>query len=272
MLTRSSVPFATKPSQFEGKGSRPGVCDPAGAAGAAGTPRVDSGELAGFPLDRRPGGFHRLPEGMPTLRLLVVDDDAGLREACCESAARMGFVPLGVGTVSEALERMRQQPAEMLLLDLKLPGDGGLKLLGEIRALYPKTAVVVMTAFATVSSAVQAMRVGAGDYLTKPFTQEELTAVLEQSAQRLRLDLESRELRERLRTSRGMGSLIGTSPGMEKVYRILSKVAFSTHPVLILGESGTGKELVARSIHDEWAEPVAAVRSGGLRRAGADLD
>jgi two-component system response regulator HydG len=155
----------------------------------------------------------------------------------------------------------------MLLLDLKLPGGGGLSLLSQVKTLYPKTGVVVMTAFATVSSAVEAMRIGAGDYLTKPFALEELTAVLSQSSRRLHFDLESRRLRERLRTERGMGDLIGTSPAMEKVYRILSKVAFSTHPVLILGESGTGKELVARSIHANGpnsAKPFIPVDCGSL--------
>jgi len=156
---------------------------------------------------------------------------------------------------------------EMLLLDLKLPGGGGLKLLGEVKALDPKIGVVVMTAFATVPSAVEAMRIGACDYLTKPFALEQLTTVLDQSSHKLYFDLESRRLRERLRTQRGMGSLIGTSPAMEKVYRILSKVAFSTHPVLILGESGTGKELVARAIHmngPHAAKPFIPVDCGSL--------
>ena len=213
------------------------------------------------------GGFHHLPEGMPPLRLLVVDDDAPLRKACCEIALGMGFVPLSAGSVQEALAVLQQQPVEMLLLDLKLPGGGGLKLLGEVKALDPKIGVVVMTAFATVPSAVEAMRIGACDYLTKPFALEQLTAVLDQSSHKLYFDLESRLLRERLRTQRGMGSLIGTSPAMEKVYRILSKVAFSTHPVLILGESGTGKELVARAIHmngPHAAKPFIPVDCGSL--------
>jgi two-component system response regulator HydG len=213
------------------------------------------------------GGFHRLPEGMPALRILVVDDDAPLRKACCEIAEGMGFVPLSAGSVQEALEVLQRQPVEMLLLDLKLPGGGGLKLLGEVKVQYPNTGVVVMTAFATVPSAVEAMRIGACDYLTKPFALEELTTVLDQSSRKLYLDLEGRKLRERLRTQRGMGNLIGTSAAMEKVYRILSKVAFSTRPVLILGESGTGKELVARAIHmngPNAAKPFIPVDCGSL--------
>ena len=208
-----------------------------------------------------------LPNGMPSLRLLVVDDDEPLRKACCEIAGSMGFIPLSAGSVQEALEVMQQQQVDMLLLDLKLPGGGGLKLLGEVKSRYPKIAVVVMTAFATVSSAVEAMRIGAGDYLTKPFALEQLTAVLDQSSHRLHFDQESRKLRERLRTERGMGTMIGTSPAMEKVYHILSKVAFSSHPVLILGESGTGKELVARLIHTSGphsSKPFVPVDCGAL--------
>jgi len=235
---------------------------------AAATPMAPFGVLGNVTvLDSRNIGYHRLPEGMPPLRLLVVDDDAPLRKACCEIAAGMGFVPLAAGSVPEALEVLKQQPVDMLLLDLRLPGGGGLKLLSEVKALYPKIGVVVMTAFATVSSAVEAMRIGAGDYVTKPFALEELTAVLEQSSRRLLFDVESRKLRERLRTQQGAGNLIGTSPAMDKVYRILSKVAFSTHPVLILGESGTGKELVARSIHNNGpnaAKPFIPVDCGSL--------
>jgi DNA-binding NtrC family response regulator len=114
---------------------------------------------------------------------------------------------------------------------------------------------------------VEAMRLGAGDYLTKPFSLEELTAVLERSAQRRAFDLESRALRDRLRTGTGMGNLIGRAPSMEKLYRILSKVASSSHPVLILGESGTGKELVARSIHANGPnadQPFIPVDCGSL--------
>jgi DNA-binding NtrC family response regulator len=204
----------------------------------------------------------------PTLRLLVVDDDDSLRKACCEIASGMGFVPLSASSVPEALAVLKQQqPIDLLLLDLKLPGGGGLSLLGQVKTLYPKTGVVVMTAFATVSSAVEAMRIGAGDYLTKPFALDELANVLTRSSRRLHYDLQSRMLRERLRTKRGMGNLIGTSPGMEKVYRILSKVAFSNHPVLILGESGTGKELVARAIHHDGpnaAKPFVPVDCSSL--------
>jgi DNA-binding NtrC family response regulator len=155
----------------------------------------------------------------------------------------------------------------VLLLDIKSPGGAGLELLEEVKMLRPETAVIVMTAFATVTSAVEAMRTGADDYLTKPFALEELAAVLERAGESRTVDVASRQLREKLRTEQGLGNIIGRSGEMEKLYRILSKVAQTRHPVLILGESGTGKELVARSIHANGpnaAKPFLPVDCGSL--------
>jgi DNA-binding NtrC family response regulator len=245
----------------------PGPREATNQPAAPAAPGIPSGLLVGVSQVSGLRRLEHLGEEMPPLRVLVVDDDVPVRKACCEIVAGLGFLTLAAGSATEAREVLKEQRVDMLLLDLKLPGGGGLKLLEEVKTLYPETGVVVMTAFATVSSAVEAMRVGAGDYLTKPFALEELTTVLERSSQRLHFDLESRKLRERLRTQRGMGNLIGSSPEMEKVYRILSKVAFSTHPVLILGESGTGKELVARSIHSNgpnMAKPFIPVDCGSL--------
>jgi len=214
-----------------------------------------------------PSGADRELDRRSPLHLLVVDEDATIRKACAEIAASMGFVTLVAESLPAARSIMARQSIDLLLLDLKLPGGSGLVLLEEIRARYPKTVVVVMSAFATVTSAVDAMRIGAGDYLTKPFSLEELTTVLERSAQRRAFDLETRALRDRLRTGTGMGNLIGRAPAMEKLYRILSKVASSSHPVLILGESGTGKELVARSIHANGpnaGKPFIPVDCGSL--------
>ena len=201
------------------------------------------------------------------LHVLVVDDDESVRKACCQIAAGMGFPVVGAESATTARAILKHQRIDLLLLDLKLPGGGGLPLLEQVKTLHPDTAVIVMTAFATVSSAVEAMRIGAGDYLTKPFALEELTTVLERAGSGCTIDVQSRQLRERLRTQQGMGGLVGHSPEMEKLYRILSKVAYSTHPVLILGESGTGKELVARSIHfngPNAAKPFVPVDCGSL--------
>jgi DNA-binding NtrC family response regulator len=210
------------------------------------------------------------PDQIPPLRVLVVDDDPPVRNACSEIARSLGFSTQSADSVSTARLVLAHTSIDILLLDLKLPGGGGLSLLEDIRAQHPQTIVVIMTAFATVDSAVESMRTGAGDYLTKPFTLEELSATLDRAAQRRSFDVESRLLRDRLRTGAAMGNLVGTSPAMEKLYRILSKVAGTTHPVLIVGESGTGKELVARTIHANGAnaqKPFVPVDCGSLAPA-----
>ncbi|HVJ06897.1 MAG TPA: sigma-54 dependent transcriptional regulator [Acidisarcina sp.] len=201
------------------------------------------------------------------MHLLVVDEDAAVRSACCEIATRLGYAATGAAGVAAARELLRGNAIDILLLDLKAPVAAGLELLEEVKTLHPQTSVVVMTAFATVNSAVEAMRTGASDYLTKPFALDEISGVLERASERKKVDVSSRRLRERLRNQQGLGNIIGRSPEMDKLYRILSKVAQSSHPVLILGESGTGKELVARAIHANGAnasKPFIPVDCGSL--------
>jgi two-component system response regulator HydG len=207
------------------------------------------------------------PANTPVLHLLVVDDDSPVRSACCEIATKMGFAVVGAESLPAARAILKHQKVDLMLLDLKSPGGDALALLEEVKALNPETGLVVMTAYATVANAVEAMRIGAGDYLTKPFAIEELAVVLARAGDRREFHMESRRLRERLRNQTGVGPLIGRSPQMEKLYRILSKVAHSTHPVMILGESGTGKELVARSIHfngPNASKPFVPVDCGSL--------
>ncbi|HTY82761.1 MAG TPA: sigma-54 dependent transcriptional regulator [Silvibacterium sp.] len=201
------------------------------------------------------------------LHVLIVDEDPAMRSACLEIAASRGFTPHAIDSLPAARSLLRGNSVDILLLDLKSPGGAGLELLEEVRMLHPEISVIVMTAFATVGSAVEAMRTGAADYLTKPFALDELAAVLERAAERRFVDAASRKLRDKLRTEQGLGNIIGRSGEMERLYRILSKVAQTTHAVLILGESGTGKELVARSIHANGpnaAKPFLPVDCGSL--------
>ena len=187
----------------------------------------------------------------PTVRLhlLVVDADPAVRSACSEIAASLGYVVETTGELAQARSLLRGQAADILLLNLPYNNHHSLELISEVKLLYPQLTVIAMTASSSVNAAVEAMRCGATDYLTKPFAIDELSTVLERASSSHTIDTASRQLRERLRLSQGLGSMIGRSPEMEKLYRILSKVAQSSHPVLILGESGTGKELVARTIH-----------------------
>lgn len=181
------------------------------------------------------------------LQLLIVDSDEPVLKACGEVARGMGFDVHLANSAVEARDYVTSNSPDVVLMDLKLPA-GGLSLLEEIRTKRPRSSVVVMTAFATVTSAVEAMRIGAADYLTKPFAMDELTGVLERASQRRSFEIESKRIQTQLQTQRG-GMLIGASPEMLKLHRIVQKVAPATHPVLILGEAGTGKEAVARAIH-----------------------
>ncbi len=181
--------------------------------------------------------------------LLVVDPDPAMRSACSEIASSLGYRVETIGDAAQAQRLLEARSADIALVHLPATGGAALDWITEAHLLHPEIALVVMTSSGSVHLAVEAMRRGASDYMTKPFTVDELSAVLERAAESVTVDRENRRLREQLRSSPGLGAMIGRSVEMEKLYRILSKVAQSTHPVLILGESGTGKELVARTIH-----------------------
>jgi len=183
------------------------------------------------------------------LHVLVVEDERSVRECCREVARSLGFSTHVAESRDEAYRALENASIDVVMLDLRLPGNNGLEVLREIKRRRPEAVVIVMTGFGTVQSAVQAMKLGAYDYITKPFNFEELRIELERVSSHLKLTAENRLLREQLRSRQGFGQLIGHSPEMEKLYRIIAKAAHSSHPVLILGDSGTGKELVARSIH-----------------------
>lgn len=248
---------------------------------ADGATNGDSLRGHGLPEAAKGGGFPaaamvptaqkkgKFSEPLPTLHLLVVDSDDSVRSGCSEIASKMGFAVVSARDLTSAQSILKHRKMDVLLLDVKAPAKDSLALVENVKTLYPDTSIVVMTAFATVANAVEVMRVGAGDYLTKPFALEELRTVLEREGAKTHLNFESRRLRERLRNYKATGPLIGQSPEMEKMYRILSKVAQASHPVLVLGESGTGKELVARSIHfhgPNAQKPFVPVDCGSLQR------
>jgi len=183
------------------------------------------------------------------LNLLIVDDERSIRDACREVAQSLGFNAFAADSAEHAYRLLETHSIDAVLLDLRLPGAGGLEALRQIKSHRSEAVVVVVTGYGTVQSAVQAMKNGAYDYVTKPFTVDELKLLLERVASHLKLKSENRLLREKVKSKQGFGSIIGRAPEMEKLYRIIAKAANSAHPVLILGESGTGKEMVARSIH-----------------------
>ena len=191
----------------------------------------------------------RETERSVAITVLIVDDEDTTRNLCREVVVDSGFRARMASTTEQALEILDQYPVDIVLTDLRIPELGGLELLKRIREFYPQTAVIVLTQYGTIENAVQATRIGAADYVTKPFHLPDLRGKLDRLVRLLDADQENRILREQLRTRPGFGGLIGTSPKMQRVYRLIEKVSQHTYPVLILGESGTGKELVARSIH-----------------------
>ncbi|HEY1985795.1 MAG TPA: sigma-54 dependent transcriptional regulator [Terracidiphilus sp.] len=206
-------------------------------------------------------------EPVVRLHLLVVDSDPVVRSACAEIATGLGYAVESTGDLGQARSLLRGHAADILLVNLPSSGAHGLELVSEVKLLYPQTTVIAMTVSGSVNAAVEAMRCGASDYITKPFGMDELAAVLDRAVSTHTTDTTTRSLRERMRLSQGLGAMIGRSAEMEKLYRILSKVAQSSHPVLILGESGTGKELVARTIHSygpNALKPFLPVDCGSL--------
>src|SRR5207245_979740 len=206
-------------------------------------------------------------EGANLLNLMIVDDERAIREVCRDVAQTLGFHTSIADSAEHAYRVLESNAIDVVLLDLKLPGAGGLEALHQIRERRPDAVIIVVTGYGTVQSAVQAMKNGAYDYVTKPFSMEELRLLLERVSSHLKLKTENRMLREKIKSKQGVGSLVGGAPEMEKLYRIIAKAAQSTHPVLILGESGTGKEMVARSIHFSGAfrdKPFIPVDCGSL--------
>ncbi len=181
-------------------------------------------------------------------RVLVVDDEAGVRESLrmvlqddCELVL--------AGTAEEALGVLGATPPDLVLLDLVMPGRGGLALLEEVRALPQAPPVVVLTGTTAVSTAVEAMKLGAADYLTKPFEVEALRIKVRQHLERRDLEREVEELRSRVAARERLGDMLGSSEAMQRVFRTLQRLAESSATVLLRGESGTGKELAARAVH-----------------------
>ena len=201
------------------------------------------------------------------VRVLVVDENATIRSACEEVARTLGYAAESTSDLHAARTLASHHLVDILLLNVP-PGDAEcLELVSEIHTLCPQVVMIGMTTSATLNSILDAMRLGASDYLMKPFAVDELSTVLERAATTFSSVAGTRALREGLRVASGFGSMIGHSVAMEKLYRILSKVAESTHPVLILGESGTGKELVARTIHNfgpNSEKPFLPVDCGSL--------
>jgi len=198
--------------------------------------------------------------------VLVVDDDAGVRESfrlTLEDHYDVVDVPDGL----RALDAVRASQVDLVLLDIRLPEMDGIEVLERIKAIDEGVEVVLVTAVRTVRTAVAAMKLGAFDYLTKPFEEDELLAVIARALEKRALEREVTFLRGELARARDFDEIVGHHPAMQKVYRLVAQVARTTTTVLITGESGTGKELVARAIHRQGPrrdKPFVAVNPAAV--------
>jgi DNA-binding NtrC family response regulator len=184
-------------------------------------------------------------------RVLVVDDELSVCRSCERILSREGYLVRSVATGTEALRLLEEERFDLLFTDLKMAEMGGMELLAAMRSRFPDIVPVVITGFATISSVVETMKVGAFDYLPKPFTPAEMAAVARKAWDRRQLLLRSRGAQA---DAEGhdpavFEGMVGSSPSMQEVYRLIRKVASTSSTVLIVGETGTGKELVARAIH-----------------------
>jgi len=202
------------------------------------------------------------------IRLLIVDDEQSIRRLCMTVGEALGFTCMEANSGETALALLEEQPAHMILTDMVMPNMSGLEFLEKVKKLLPRSEVAVMTGHGSIETAVQAMKLGAYDYIGKPFSPlEELRLFLRRMAEKVHLVEENQFLRERVDTESDLHGIVGSSAKIQDVLRMISRLKDTRTPVLISGESGTGKELVARAIHFRGSfanRPFVAVDCGSL--------
>lgn len=197
--------------------------------------------------------------------ILIVDDEQHVRESLSSWFVEDGYDVSAAPSGKEALLLLGRRHFNVVITDIKMPGMDGLELQHRIHEVDPDVAIILVTAYASVDTAVKALKEGAYDYLSKPFDPEELSRIVEKACEKVRLQEENTTLKERLAGAKQ--EIIGSSPGMKRVIELVESVAPTDATVLIRGESGTGKELVARRIHsrsDRVFGPLVAVNCGAL--------
>ena len=199
--------------------------------------------------------------------IMIVDDEEIIRESFLHWFEKLGHRVEAAASGAEALEKLEKSPFEVLFVDIKMPGMDGIELLGKVKEEYPETIVVIITAYGSIETAVKAMKMGATDYLLKPFKPEQLSLVLEKIAHQRKLISEYEYVKGRLDQITRFDNIIGQSPPMQKVFDLIPEVAQSESSVLLIGETGTGKELVAKAIHAKSNRshlPFIAINCGAI--------
>ncbi len=205
--------------------------------------------------------------GTPNLRFLIVDDEQSIRRLCVMVGQGLGLVCSEAETAEVALETAETTLPDIVVTDLKLPSSSGVDLLRKLKQTLPRTEIAIMTGHGSIESAVEAMRLGAYDYIEKPFRVERLRQLLQRMAEKVHLVAENHYLRERVSAETRLDGITGSSAKIQEVLKMVSRLRETRTPVLITGESGTGKELVARAMHfrGPFAQaPFVAVDCGAL--------
>ncbi len=205
-------------------------------------------------------------------KVLIVEDEENERSGLAELVSSWGFRVETARDGAEGLEKATQWSPSIVITDLKMPRMGGIELLGHLAEQAQTIAVILVTAQGTIDSAVQAMRMGAYDYITKPIDTNRLRTILANASALLGTRAELEATRRRLRDAGSLGRLSGASRKMQEIFRLIEMVAPSTASVLITGASGTGKELVARTIHELSPRQGPAICRHQLRRHSRDPD
>ncbi len=201
------------------------------------------------------------------ISILIVDDELSVRDSLYNWFIEDGYVVECAEDAKKALSILESQDFDIILADIKMPGMDGMEMLRRIKAIKKETVVIMMTAFATVDTAVQALKEGAFDYVTKPFDPDDLTHLIRNAAKQISLSKENQFLKDRVTILENVDNLIGNSEAMKRILKDIESVAQSNASVIITGESGTGKELVARAIHANSPRrffPMVTVHCGAL--------
>jgi two-component system, NtrC family, response regulator AtoC len=201
------------------------------------------------------------------VHFLIVDDQQSIRKLCVTIGASLGFSCEEAESAEAALQTLESSAPDIILVDLRMAEMSGLEFLAAVKKMLPRTEVAIMTGYGSIESAVQAMKLGAYDYITKPFRVEELKITLQRMAEKIRLVAENEFLRERFKTETELHGIVGSHAKIQDILRMIARLKDTRTPVLITGESGTGKELVARAIHFHGAfnkRPFVAVDCGSL--------
>jgi len=199
--------------------------------------------------------------------ILVVDDEESIRVSLCAMLARQGYHTEAASGASEALAILREKDVDVAFVDVRMPQMDGIDLTREILAREIRTTIIVMSAYGSVDNAIEAMKAGAYDYITKPFKTDEVALTLAKAEERETLRRENARLKAQIGDRGGFAGIVARSPVMERVFKLIAKVAEVRSTVLITGESGTGKELVARAIHERspfFDGPFVAVNCGAI--------